>query len=117
VKNIVNKYRNLTVGLTLFGYLLIFFLNVFHFHQYNSSETALYNVGSDSYAKLLLSHSESACIVHQNFTSLHNLTFLNSGGIDILDIAQSVKLIWTSQLPKWNFSYSAIQLRAPPTSS
>jgi len=117
MKNAVIKYRNIIARLTLCGYLLIFFINVFHFHTYVLSDVPAIDVESESNLQAISSNSEFACIVHQNFSSLHNLTILKPHGFDFVNKVQLVKLSGTSQSHISRFIDSANHLRAPPTFS
>lgn len=117
VKNTVIKYRTAIEGLILCGYLLIFFLNVFHFHNYILSDVPAVDVESQSNLQAITSNTEFACIVHQNFTSLHNLTILNPHGFDFIHQAQLIKFSWSSQSHISSLFCSANHLRAPPTFS
>ena len=117
MKNTFIKYRKAIGGLTLCGYLLIFFINVFHFHTYKLSDVPTIDIESRLNLQSITSNTELVCIVHQNFTSLHNLTILKPHGFDFICQTQLAKFSRTSQSHKSNLFYTANHLRAPPNFS
>ena len=117
MNNTFIKYHKAIGGLTLCGYLLIFFINVFHFHTYKLSDVPTIDIESRLNLQSITSNTELVCIVHQNFTSLHNLTILKPYGFDFICQTQLAKFTRTSQSPKSNLFYTANHLRAPPNFS
>jgi hypothetical protein len=114
VKNPALKYRNAIGWLTFCGYLLIFLINVFHYHTYVLSDVPAIEVESESNFQTIISNTEFACIVHQNFSSLHNLTILKPYGFDFIHKEQLVKHSGSSQSHISNLFHLSNQLRAPP---
>ena len=117
MKNTFIKYRKTIGGLTLCGYLLIFFINVFHFHTYRLSDVPTIDVDSKLNLQSIASNTEFVCIVHQNFTSLHNLTILKPHGFDFICQTQLAKLSGTSQSHISSLFCTSNHLRAPPNFS
>ena len=109
----IKKYQTYTSTVILAGYLSLCLLNVFHHHGIEiGCESSINSDTSNSPQQINSSGFE--CSVHQNFNSIHTLTFPAS--FFIIDPNQSG--IQRSIIPANSYSsnnfYSSNHLRAPP---
>jgi len=112
----VQKYRFVVGRITLFSYLLIFTLNIFHFHNYHYNDTAAIDVGNESNFQSKLLVSEFDCVVHQNFSSLHSLAFPHSIPVFLCNDKKSAHLPEKADSHFYDIVFSNNHLRAPPFS-
>ncbi len=70
LRKILMKYRQLVGRIILLSYLLIFTLNLFHFHKYDINCVSVIDISNESNRHIQVSKSEIECIVHQNLLSL-----------------------------------------------
>lgn len=113
--NTIQKYRCTVGRLILFSYLIIFTLNIFHFHNYNLNSISAIDIENDSPKQLQTSISEFGCIIHQNFNSLHTLALPHSIPVFLCDDKKQNHLTGTINSFYCNFTFSNKHLRAPPT--
>jgi hypothetical protein len=113
MENSVIKYRTLIERIILFCYLLIFSLDILHFHNYDFNRISAFDIANDTNNKTQVSKSEFVCIVHQNFLSLQT-AIPNSPVINLNDrehLVRRTEIIRTYL----NRIYPSINhLRAPP---
>ena len=70
MENSVIKYRALVERIILCCYLLVFTLDVLHFHKFDFNRISALDVAYKSNLTTQISRSEFECIIHQNFLSL-----------------------------------------------
>jgi hypothetical protein len=70
MENSVIKYRALVERIILFCYLLIFSLDVLHFHYYDFNRISALDIANKSNSQAQVSRSEFECIIHQNFLNI-----------------------------------------------
>ncbi|MGB5288070.1 MAG: hypothetical protein WBQ32_08470 [Ignavibacteriaceae bacterium] len=68
--NSVIKYRAQVNRVILCCYILIFILDVFHFHNYDFDKISSLDIANDSNCQTQVSRSEFECIIHLNFLNL-----------------------------------------------
>jgi hypothetical protein len=110
----VQKYRYIVGQITLFSYLLIFTLNIFHFHSFELDATPAIDVGNELYPQSQISVSEFRCLIHQNFSSLHTLAISNSSYFIFNDNTKPAQPIGISHAEINQITLSINHLRAPP---
>jgi len=112
------KYRKLISLLVLTSYLLISILTLFHYHPYefNQLEVVKKQNSFDSNSQLASGYG-SACIVYQNFNSLHSIHFSHTLTL-LSDLVYKEVILPNNEnsFPPFNI-YSFTKLRAPPISS
>lgn len=116
MKSRIKKYQTYTSTVILAGYLSLCLLNVFHHHGIEiGCESSINSDTSNSPQQINSSGFE--CSVHQNFNSIHTLTFPAS--FFIIDPNQSgiQRLIIPSNTNSFNNFCSSNHLRAPPGTS
>jgi len=109
----IKKYQTYTSAVILAGYLSLCLLNVFHHH--NIAIVCESSINSDKLnGSQQINSSGFECSVHQNFNSIHTLTFTAS--FFIIDTNQSgiQRLIISSNTYSSNNFCSSNHLRAPP---
>lgn len=114
LKKIVLKYRHSIGRIILGSYLLIFILNIFHFHKYDFNSVLSIDFKKESNQHLLVSKSEFKCIIHQNLLSLQTALANFFSNNLLLDPKQS---FYSSTENKNKFSLVHLSdnfLRAPP---
>ncbi len=116
-KNSLIKYQSNISRITLFGYLLIFVLNIFHVHKsdFKSYSNSQFVIRSE--LQSFVYSSENRCIVHQNFNSIHSFVISNSANI-VANQQKEFNLIFRYDDFTINCSIqSQNHLRAPPSFS
>ncbi len=111
-----NKYKNITAGILLIGYLFLFTYNILHYHNYNAaldSSVIIINEDTNSHKNHFV-NLDFQCPVHNVYSSLHNL-LINSTGFNSYIVAEIelVKLIPQQFYIQKEF-YLSNSLRAPP---
>jgi hypothetical protein len=114
MKILVLKYRDIIGRIILGSYLLIFALSIFHFHKYNLNRISAIEIESESNLQIKISSSEFACIIHQNFNSLHTLAIPNSFVTIPIDLTKQDRLIGIFRSDIKPITLSTNHLRAPP---
>ena len=116
MKSRINKYQSYTSAIILAGYLSLCLLNVFHHHSIEiDCESSINSCLSTGSQPIISSGFE--CSVHQNFNSIHTLTFPASFFIIDPDQSGIQRLIIPSNTYLFNNFYSSNHLRAPPETS
>ncbi len=110
-----NKYTRKIGTLVLLGYLLVSVLTLFHHHNYCFNISNALNESNTANLDLrYLDLSGFECLVHQNFNSLHSISFpKNQHLFSDLIIAEEILRISDTFFQPLNY-YSTTQLRAPP---
>lgn len=114
MKNLILKYRDFIGSIILWSYLLIFTLNIFHFHNYDFDRISAVDLANESKLQVQVSGSGFECIIHQNFISLHTFTIPNSQSVNLSDrghLFSKFRIIYT-HINRINLSKN--HLRAPP---
>jgi hypothetical protein len=114
LSNNCNKYRDTTAGIILSAYLLIFSINVFHFHKLELNGISCINVGNESNAKMQIPGSDFTCIIYQYFSSIHTSIVPGSSLITYIPDEETGSLIRPVQTYSDNKTFGSIHLRAPP---
>jgi hypothetical protein len=70
MENSVIKYRTLIERIILFCYLLIFSLDILHFHNYDFNRISAFDIANKLNLRTQVSRSDFECIIHQNLLSL-----------------------------------------------
>ncbi len=114
LKKIALKYRPLVGRIILLCYLLIFALNIFHFHKYDFNSVSSIDTTNASNQQFQVSKSEIECIVHQNLQSLQTALTNFSGSNLLLDPNQSFYSHNENKNKFCSVCLSDNFLRAPP---
>jgi hypothetical protein len=69
------KYDEKFSSVILIGYLIISFLTVFHFHHYELAAQVAVSEDETDNSTRTVNPNGTICIIHQNFTLLHSVTF------------------------------------------
>ena len=114
VKNSLIKYQSNISRITLLGYLLIFVLNIFHFHKIDLKLEFNYFLSSESTSRTYDTSRDTQCRIHQNFNSLHSFVFSNLSGF-ISNRQNEIKITFGSENSFVNPLFNLKNhLRAPP---
>lgn len=114
MKNFDKIYNSIVSKVTLLCYLLIFILNIFHFHKIDFKFFSTTQIVEDSKSQIVSSVDENKCIVNQNFNSLHSFTQLTASYI-VSDLQKQLNLTFVIENSYINkFIYLQNHLRAPP---
>ena len=117
MENIFNKYRRILGSITLLSYLLIFILNVIHFHYIDLNPFAAINAGDISKQHSNNSESKYCCIVYQNFCSLNTTIFPGSISFSFFDNCRQRFPVESKFIYFNNYNLITNHLRAPPLST
>ena len=109
------KYHSTIGGLTLLSYLIIFLINIFHFHNLELDTNHIFDLANDTNLQGQSIKSEFQCIIHQNFNSLHLFTLHKPTANKLYLACQFVTELCSDQKQLNNLFYSSNQLRAPPS--
>ena len=114
MEKLVIIYSALIERIILCCYILIFSLNIFHFHKYDFNRNSTVNTVNESNLRTKISISEFDCIIHQIFSSLHTLITPNSSVYSFNDITKPSCLIGPFRSDTKQIIFSKNHLRAPP---
>jgi hypothetical protein len=114
VKNKVVKYRTLIERIILCCYLLVFTLDVLHFHKYDFNKISALDIANKSNLQTQVSRSEFECIIHQNFLSLQTAITIFSDDCALLKPHLIFYTVPENKNKIYSLHLSDNFLRAPP---
>jgi hypothetical protein len=117
MKNISIKYRRIQGCIALLSYLLIFILNVIHFHYIDLNSSTAINAGDISKQHSNNPESKYCCIVYQNFCSLNTTIFPGLISFSSFDNCRQRFPVESKFNYFNNFNLITNHFRAPPLST